>query len=221
MKKSIRVAIIGPGNLEFYYQKLQKISKKKLESELEKIAKALIEADVEIVLVPDKGIDMEIARKYKKQRGRRVIGTIPKSDKRYGINHLKSYMEEKINSKNIFDEFIDSGDWKEQSRLRGFFGDVVLSLGISPGSELEMNYSTYLFKLMKGFKKEVPNLKGVHPQIRANKYVPYTYLIYVPFIKTKRLYPETEAYLKKYGIKLEYIKSPKDLKEKLKKLALF
>ena len=218
MKKPIRIAIIGPGNLEFYYQKLQKIKKKKLESELEKIAKALVEADVEIVLVPDKGIDMEIARKYKKQGGRKVIGTIPKSDKRYGIKHLKPYMKEKINGKNIFDEFINSGDWKEQNRLRGFFGDIVLSLGISPGSELEMNYSTYLFKLMKGFKDGVSTLKGVHPQIRANNHIPYTYFIYTPFIKTKKLYPETEAYIKEFGIKLEYIKSPKHLKEKLQKL---
>ncbi len=218
MKQSLRVAIIGPGNLEFYYQKLQKINKKKLKSELKKIAKALVEADVEIVLVPDKGVDIEIARLYKKQGGKKAIGTIPKSDKRYGIEHLKPYMNEKINGKKIFDEFIDSGDWREQNRLRGFFGDIVLSLGISPGSELEMNYSTYLFKLMKGFKNGVSNVKGLHPQIRANKNIPYTYFIYTPFIKNKKLYPETEAYLKEFGIKLEYIKSPKQLKEKLQKL---
>lgn len=218
MKKIIRVAVIGPGNLEFYYQKVQKIKKKKLDSELEKIAKALVEADVEIVLVPDKGVNMEIAKRYRKQGGRKVIGTIPKSDKRYGIKHLKPYMKEKINGKNVFDEFINSGDWKEQNRLRGFFGDVILSLGISPGSELELNYSTYLFKLMKGFKDGVSTLKGIHSEIRVNKHTPYTYFIYTAFIKTKKLYPETEAYLKEFGIHLEYIKSPKELKEKLQKL---
>jgi len=34
----MRLSLIGPGNVEFHYQELLKISKTKLESELEKIA---------------------------------------------------------------------------------------------------------------------------------------------------------------------------------------
>lgn len=99
------------------------------------------------------------------------------------------------------------------------FGDAVLHLGISPGAEGELNYATYLFKLFEKMKVGVDVVREkVHPEIRAGKNIPYVYFVYTPFIKAKKLEKETEAYLKKFNIKLEYVNNANELKEKIKNL---
>lgn len=211
----LRVSLIGPGDIEFYYQDILGISKEKLESELGKIAKVLADEGVEIILLPDEGVCLELAKEYKKDKGKKVIGSVPRSDTGYGIKHIEPYILEKVDGKRLFDEEINIGDWKQQNRLRALLGDVVLYLGISPGTELEISYGTYIFRLMKGLKKGIVNAQYLHPEVRAGKNIPYTFLVYSPFIKNRKLYPETEAYMKKYGIVLKYVKNPKELKEKL------
>ncbi len=214
----LRVSLIGPGDIDFHFYKFLKFPKKKFQSELEKIAKALVDSNVEIELAPDRGVSFEIAKEYKKQRGTKVIGSVPKSDKAYGIKHLEPYLKTKVNGKKLFDKEINTGDWRQQNRLKVLLGDVVLYLGVSSGTDLEANYGIYLYHLMNKFKKGIDNAKYLHPEVRAGKKIPYTFLIYSPFLKNKKLYPETEAYMKKYGIKLIYINSTNQLKEELSKL---
>jgi hypothetical protein len=214
----LRVSLIGPGDINFHFHELLKFPIKKFQSELEKIAKALAESNVEIELCPDRGISFEIAKEYKKQGGTKVISSVPKSDKAYGIKHLEPYMKTKVNGKKLFDQEINTGDWKQQNRLKVLLGDIVLYLGTSPGTDLEANYGIYLFKLMNKLKKGIDSAKYLHPEVRAGKNIPYTFFIYSPFLKNKKLYSETENYMKKYRIKLIYIKNAKELKEKLSKL---
>ena len=71
---------------------------------------------------------------------------------------------------------------------------------------------------MNKFKKGIDNAKYLHPKVKAGKNIPYTFFVYSPFLKNKKLSPETEAYMEKYGINLVYIKYTKELKEKLLKL---
>lgn len=213
----LRVTLIGPGDIEFHYYNLLGISQEKFYSELKKIAKSLAQSNVELELLPDRGVCLELARKFKEHGGARVIGSAPISDQRYGISHLKPQMEEMINGKKLFEEFIDTQDWRDQYRLKGLMGDLILYLGISPGAETELNYAVYLFKLMKGFKENV-ELKGVHSDMRAGKNIPYTILIYSPFIKNRRFSAETEMYMKKFGISYYYIKNPRQLKQRLTEL---
>ena len=65
-------------------------------------------------------------------------------------------------------------------------------------TNVEANFGIYLFKLMNKFKKGIDTAKYLHPEVRAGKNIPYTYLIYSPFFKNKKLSPETESYMKKY-----------------------
>lgn len=215
----LRVSLIGPGDIDFHYQQILGISKEKFQSQLEKIAKALVDSGIELELLPDKGVCFELAKIYKTNNGKRVVASVPKSDKAYGIKHLEPYLNEKINEEKLFDEEIDTGDWKQQNRLKALLGDVVLYLGISLGSDLELNYAAYIFKLMKGFKQGL-TAKYLHPEVRASKIIPYTILVYSPFLNSGKLQKETEAYMKKYGINFEYIKNPDDLRKKLLKLIL-
>lgn len=214
----LRVSLIGPGDVDFHFYKFLGFSKKKLQSELGKIAKSLVESEVELELAPDRGISFELAKEYKKLNGKTVIASVPKSDKGYGIKHLEPYLKTKVDGKKLFDKEVDTGDWRQQNRLKALLGDVVLYLGGSAGADLEANYGIYLFKLMNKFKKGISNAKYLHPEVRAGKNIPYTYFVYAPFFKSKKLSSETEAYMKKYKINLVYVKSAKELGEKIRKL---
>lgn len=211
-----RIVLIGPGNIEFHYHELLGLKKDKFESEIEKIAKTLSDSDVEIALLPDKGISLEIAKKFKKYGGR-VIGLAPLSDKFPGIGHLKQYINEKVNGNPLFDEFVDTGDWPKQDLNMGLYGDSILYLGKSPGTEGERNYAIYMYKIISGMKTGVKQgIESIHKQARAGKNSPFTIFIYSQFLKSKKLSIEDEEYAKKFGVKLIYVKNSSELEIKLK-----
>lgn len=200
----LRVCLIGPGDINFHYQEILGIKKEKLNNEIESIAKSLYSANTELALLPDRGISIEIAKKFKKFGGQ-VIGLTPLSDKYPGINHLKPYIEENVDGEKLFDKLIDTGDWPKHDLNMALFGDIILYLGRSPGTEGERNYGVYMYKIIKGIKKGVDqSIEKIHKEARAGKNIPYTMLIYSPFLKSKKLDYEDEIYMKKFGINLIY-----------------
>jgi len=210
----MRISLIGPGNIDLHYEKFLGLSKSEFLSELEQIAQALVDSDVEIELLPDKGVSLELARLYKKKGGRKVIAVLPKSDKEFGIKHLQPHLNEQINGTPLFDETIDSGNWFKHDMTKTLFGNAVLYLGESPGTEIERNGGIYLQYLTSGFKDaDIPAI-SLHPEIKAGK--DYTFLIYTSFMKPKKLSPASEFYLNEYKIKFKYIQDPKQLKQELK-----
>jgi hypothetical protein len=218
VKKMIRVCLIGPGDIKFHFQELLGINKNSFNKIIKDIANCLFDSGVEIALLPDKGICIEIAREFKKLGGR-VIGLAPVSDKHPGIRFLERYIKEKINNKDLFDEIIDTGDWPRHDLHITLFGDVVLYLGNSPGSERELSSGVYMYKIIKGIKSEVNQpIETIHKQACAGKKIPFTILIFRNFLKSKKLYIEDENYMKKFNVNYEYIDSPDEIKRELKKL---
>ena len=205
------LSLIGPGDIGFHYYEILGLKPEKFQSELENIAKAIAESGWTIELLPDQGISLEIAKLYKQFGGKRVIGTAPISDKRYGIKHIQEYFNEKIQGKKLFDEIIDTEDWRDQNRLKALRGNAVLYLGISPGTEIEFNYGIYLYRLMKGFKKGVKAQAIQNIRAKDN----FTCFVYSPFFSAKKLDNETEIYMEKYKINLKYVKNPRELKNQL------
>lgn len=216
---NLRISLLGPGDIEAHFYELMGFSKNRFESEIESIAKTLANENIEIELLPDKGTSLEIAKKYKDYGGKKVIATIPKSDKDFGIKHLKESIETKINKKPLFDEKINTGDWYKHDLTKGLFGNAILYMGIAPGSEIEFDGATYIYKLIKGLKKyiETPAEK-IHPELKAGKETSLKMLIYSPFIKSGKLSEEIEFYLNKYEIPFYYIHNSKELKEKLQEI---
>ena len=213
----LRIVLIGPGSKEFHFKEILGIDMEEVEQEEEKIAQALHSANIEIALLPDKGISLDIARKFKALGGK-VICLAPLSDKFPGIGHLKQYMETQVNGRLLFDEFIDTGDWPRQDLNMALYGDVVLSLGRSPGTEGERQYGVYMYKIVSGFKSGVSQgIETIHKQARAGKTIPYTIVIYTPFFSSK-LPLEDEAYAKRFGVNLVHIKNSGELEKRLRDL---
>lgn len=205
-----RISLIGPGDIEFHYKEFLGLGESALKSHLKGIAQSLANSNVEIELLPDRGVSIEIAKLYKQKNGRRVIGAVPKSDKTFGIKHLKKYINEKIDEKFLFDEIIDTNDWFKHDLIKGLLGNAILYLGSSPGTDGERHYAIYLYKLMKKFKEEVKiDGKKIHPEIRAGNN--FSLIVYSPFIKNKRLPEEDEKYMEKFGVKLYYVNNDSEL----------
>ncbi|MDA3836119.1 MAG: hypothetical protein PF542_00695 [Nanoarchaeota archaeon] len=205
------ISIIGPGNTEFYYQTLQKVTKTKFDSQIKQIAKVLAQTNSTLELLPDKGIALDIGIEYKFQGGKKIIGIAPLSDKKVGIKHLEQYMNLKIDNKKIFNKIQDGGDWAKTNQTKGLFGNAILYLGNTFGTQLELNSSLYIYKWHHD-NKRFP-LNSINKNLIAGKEFPLTIIVYSPFLKSGKLEYETEQYLKKEGIKLIYVKSPAGLKK--------
>ncbi len=214
----LKICLIGAGDIEYHYFNLLKIKKEDFEKEIEEIGKVLAKTECEILLLPDRGVSLEVAKKYKEYGGRKVIGTIPYSDKEFGIEHLKTYIETKVRGNALFDEFIDTNNWYKQDLIHCILGDVILMLGISLGSMGELVYGYYLYKLFEGKKPEVKAKRDIiHPETLAGKRISYSTIIYKPFIKDKLPY-EIEKYIEKFKGRLYYVNDSKELMYVLKKL---
>jgi len=215
MNNIMRIALIGPGDVKFHYQELLKIPKAEFQAEIEKIAKALAKSRSEIELLPDNGICIEIAKLYKKYKGKKVVGSIPKSDKIFGVSHLEQYVKAEVNGKPLFDELIDTENWFKHDLIKGLMGNAILYLGASPGTDGERHYAVYLYKLIAGFKKGVNvNSSSIHPQAMAGR--DFTIFVYTPFLLAGKLPKEDKAYMEKFGVNLVYVNSASDLEKKLK-----
>jgi len=203
----MRISLIGPGDIEYHYLTTLNFSKKEFEKELNEIAKVLKKH--EICILPDRGVCFEIAKKYKELKGKKVIGTIPLSDKDFGIKHLEPYRP-------ICDKEIDIGNWYKQHLVQILIGDVVLMLGNSLGTMGELTEGFYLYKLFNGKKVQITKNK-IHKDIKAGTKFPFTLIVYKPFFKEDINY-EITRYIEKVGGRIYYVENAQKLKEKLLKL---
>lgn len=211
----LRISLIGAGDIKYHFHELLEISEEEFNKHIDEISKALL--DFELVLLPDRGVCFEVAKKHKELSNEKIFGTVPLSDKDFGIDHLKPFIEHKIDGKPVFDEIIDTNNWYKQDLTCCTFGDAVLMLGNSLGALGELAYGYYLLKLFSGKKPELNILKKkVHPQIKTGENVPFSTIIYKPFFKDKIPF-EIEQYIKKTGGNIYYVENSKELVDVLKK----
>jgi len=205
----LRICLIGPGDVEYHFKEILKLPKSELNHHIELIAETLAVNGYELVLLPDRGVSFELAKFYKKFNGKKILGTVPLSDTDFGIEHLKPYMNYTYRNKKLFDGFIDTGTWYRQDLTHCIFGDVVLMLGNSLGSLGELVYGYYLYKLLQGHKPEV-EVKKLHAEQRAGINVPFSVIVYKPFVKEHLNY-EIEQYIEKHNGKVYYVNNALEL----------
>jgi hypothetical protein len=207
----MRIVLSGPGNIDYHFNELLQIPKEKVDKHIVNITKCLL--DDELVLLPDKGISLEIAKKYKELKGKKLIATVPENDLDFGVKHLQLYLD-----LGIFDERINTKDWFRQDSTLLLYGDIFFLLGKSLGSMQELFEGVYLYKLFKGYKSEINIIpeKISNSAIVGNN-IPLTIFIYKPFVKDKLSF-EIEEYIKKAEGQIFYIENAEELKDKLKEL---
>lgn len=136
----MKVTILGCGDINKIYR-YTKLSKGKLKDIITNLGKLLASKNVDLIIVPARGIPYEVAEEYKKYGGKKVIGIIPKKDKRYGIKHIKEYLH-------IADEEKDIEYWYHLNGEIAAIGDVAICLGMSSGAMADIVMLKYHYKYL-------------------------------------------------------------------------
>ncbi|MDO8538193.1 MAG: hypothetical protein Q7S21_04880 [archaeon] len=214
----LRVSLIGVGDIDWHFFELLKMEKKQVENYTNEIAKVLVETNSEIVFLPDKGINFELAKKFKEFGGKKVIATVPLNDSDFGIKHLEEFRNFELNGKRLIDQTIDSSTWYKENLTHCIFGDVILMLGNSLGTMGELVFGYYLYKLFQGMKADVNVMKKkIHPEVRAGERIPFSVILFKPFLKEKLNF-EIEEYIKKTNGRVYYVENALELKNILMQL---
>jgi len=214
----MRVSLIGPGDMKFHFNELLKISQEDMNKHIYELSEALAKSKCELVILPDKGIAFDVAKKYKELGGKGVIGTAPLSDGELGASHLRPFMEARIEGRKLIDEIIDTRSWYKQDATQALFGDCVLLLGKSLGSMGELNLGFYIYKLFSKKTESSKKIDEILSHAWAGKKIPFTLIVYLPFVKEKLDY-ETENYIKKSGGRIAYAKNIEEFQNILGVLA--
>lgn len=132
--ETLMIGILGPNKIDEYC-KLVGLEREEYIKKIKEIANSLI-SRYEAVLVPDKGSVSELfASEFKGKK----IGIIPLDDKEFGCDWLNL---------DIVDEKINCGTWRNQPEKLDEECDVLLCLGFTPGSLIEICYTKW-FKVDK------------------------------------------------------------------------
>jgi hypothetical protein len=89
-----------------------------------------------LIITPSKGVVYDIAKKFSKIKNKKVIAYYPDKDKKYGIEHIKKYIKE-------FDSKPINGDWYTLDAELVSKSNIVICLGFSPGSLIEIGFIKY------------------------------------------------------------------------------
>jgi len=136
----MRVSVLGSGDIS-KITKYTSLKEKDIRQAINDIAKILVEKDAEIVIIPDRGIPVEIAKKYKELGGRKLLGMVPVNDKRYGIRHIEPNL-------GMLDERIEVSDWYNADGEIAASGDYAVCFGLSGGILREISVLKYHYKYL-------------------------------------------------------------------------
>jgi hypothetical protein len=171
----MKISLIGPGDIDKII-KFAKISKRELDELILNLGKYLAEINAEIVLLPSKGITYEIAEAYKKNNGKKVIGLVPESDKKYGIKHIKDYFS-------IADELVNIGNWYDLNGEIAGYSDYAIVIGYSCGVATEIGMLKYHFKYLNSDTKLIIFENTISQKLHKEMEADLKNLYYVKSIK--------------------------------------
>ena len=121
----MKISLLGSGDLT-KVERFTEFSEKELKKLIEDLAKLIAEKGHEIVIIPNRGIPLEIAEAFKKAGGKKIWGIIPTKDKDYGLGHIEEFLS-------IINNKIEVDSWYDADGKIAASGDVCIVIGMSPG----------------------------------------------------------------------------------------
>jgi hypothetical protein len=142
----MKVSILGVGDVS-KISRHSDVPASELKVLIDSLGKFLADNGYEIVIIPDRGVPLEVAKSYKKHNGKCVHGFVPKKDKRFGIEHIKPNLS-------ILDKEIVVASWYDANGEIAAAGDVCIAIGLSPGIIAEVALLKYHYRY-KGSKTKL------------------------------------------------------------------
>lgn len=136
----MKVVVLGTGDLT----KIPRHTKLKAE-ELRKlivdIGRYLAEKGHDLIIIPDRGVPLEVAKIYKENKGKRLFGIVPVNDKEFGIEYIGANLS-------LLDEKIPVDHWYDADGKIAASGAVTIIIGMSPGIVREITVMKYHYKYL-------------------------------------------------------------------------
>ena len=136
----MKISVVGVGDLT-KISRYTPLKEKEVEILISDIAKLIAKKGHEIVIIPDRGIPIELAKIYKKNNGKTVYGVIPTKDKDYGVERWKPYHE-------FIDKKIEFDSWYDVDGKIASQGEICVCIGISPGVMRDITVLKYQWKYL-------------------------------------------------------------------------
>jgi len=136
----MKVTILGAGDVTKVHR-FGKMTEEKAKQLIKDVGKLIAEKKMDIVIVPARGIPYEVAKAYKKAGGKKIIGIVPRDDKKYGIKHIREYMH-------IIDEEVNIGDWYNLNGEIAACGNFAVCIGMSSGAMCDIAMLKYHYKYL-------------------------------------------------------------------------
>ncbi len=137
----MKISILGTGDLT-KIPRFTKISEKELKKFITDLGKLIAQKGHELVIIPDRGIPIEVAKAYKQNKGKKLYGIVPRKDKKFGTKHIRPYL-------NLIDESIEVDSWYDANGEIAASGDVCIVIGMSPGIMAEIALLKYHYRYFK------------------------------------------------------------------------
>lgn len=166
----MRVSVLGTGDLT-KVPRHTKISEEELKQLINDLGKLIAQKGHEIVVIPDRGIPVEVVKAYKENSGKKVYGIVPTKDKKYGTKHIEPYLK-------LIDDKIEVDSWYDANGEIAASGDVCIVIGMSLGIIVEVALLKYHYRYLKSKTKLIifkNTLSTPIPQEIAEE-IPITYI---------------------------------------------
>ncbi|PJE69445.1 MAG: hypothetical protein COU98_02020 [Candidatus Staskawiczbacteria bacterium CG10_big_fil_rev_8_21_14_0_10_38_10] len=184
---ALKIGVIAPTNIK----KLSKLTNKSVSFFIDKtkeIGKILAEIDCELWVNSDKGIIFEIAKSYKKNKGKKLVVLYPGKGEPWPNIHTEPY-------KRYADELRKEKNWFWANYNIIALTDICICAGLSAGVLSELAYIKWNCQLKRGNLRKLIAIKEL--------------------LRSKKLPPEIEVDIKD---KLIYIKRVEQLKKTIKNI---
>ncbi len=178
----MKYILIGPGQIDSHIKRLIKHGKIKDENKYWQEVNLIVNKfkDHELILLPDRGLPFEIAKRAREKFGDhvKITYTIPQDDKNWGVAHLEKQIKELKP-----DKIINTGDWQGQHFMFGLFGEAIVYLGHTTGTMYELSNTYYIHKLTKKMKniKEI-DIKILHNETEIQNVKKLVTYVHKPFL---------------------------------------
>ncbi|MDI6806778.1 MAG: hypothetical protein QMD14_03095, partial [Candidatus Aenigmarchaeota archaeon] len=93
---------------------------------INEVGKLLANHEAEIVIIPCRDVSYLVAKAYKKYGGKKVIGILPHEDEKFGLEHIKPYLD-------VIDEKLEVPSWYHADGEIAAAGDIAICIGLSGG----------------------------------------------------------------------------------------
>lgn len=136
----MKVVVLGTGDLT-KIPRHTSVKEEELGRLIEGVSGLLVKEGCELVIIPDRGIAVEVAKIYRKMGGKKVWGLVPTKDKKFGGKHIPPFL-------NLVDERIELDHWYDVDGEIAAAGDLCVVMGLSPGIMREVSVLKYHYRYL-------------------------------------------------------------------------